>query len=380
MRLALVPRMTIRFAAIILGACSVIGTLSCGGSAPSANSPLTPTPLSSTSTAPSGAVISGIVTGRTSSPTSLGMTLDAPSALTVTVGGTNLTVTVDATGHFEISGVPQGDINLTFRDGSSTWTVTIAGVGAEEQIQIQINLSSGTPKVISETRSTAKVKLCHRTEANRYQLVDVSISAEATHRAHGDAAVGQPVPADLTKIFDATCQVVGPSIRIMKSTNGEDADDAPGPSIVVGSTVTWTYVVTNPGITPLDSVVVVDDMGIAVNCAGKTTLAVAESMTCTATGVAILGQYKNIGTATANAAGVMVTHSDPSHYFGEAPDEGGPTGPKVSLCHKKGKGRYQPISVALTAERAHRAHGDAAIGEPVPLEAGKTFGAACSVN
>ena len=307
-------------------------------------------------------------------------TLDGPSTLTVNIAGTDLTVTVDASGHFEMSGVPQGDINLVFRDGSSTWTVNVAGVGAEEQIQIQINLSSGIPKVISETRSLAKVKLCHRTEANRYQLVDISISAEATHRAHGDAAVGQPVPADTTKIFDAACQVVGPSIRIMKSTNGEDADDAPGPSILVGSTVTWTYVVTNQGIVPLDSVAVADDRGVTVNCAGKTTLAVAESMTCTGTGVAIVGQYKNIGTATANAAGVTVTHSDASHYFGEAPDEGGPTGAKVSLCHKKGKGRYQAISVALTAERAHRAHGDAAIGEPVPLEAGKTFGAACVVN
>jgi hypothetical protein len=163
-------------------------------------------------------------------------------------------------------------------------------------------------------------------------------------------------------------------------TNGEDADDAPGPSIVVGTAVTWTYLVTNQGIAPIDNVTVVDDRGVTVNCAGKTTLAVAESMTCTGTGVAVLGQYRNIGTATANAAGVTVTHSDPSHYFGEAPDEGGPTGPKVNLCHKKGKGRYQAISIAVAAERAHRAHRHAAVGEPVPLEPGKTFGAACAVN
>jgi hypothetical protein len=149
---------------------------------------------------------------------------------------------------------------------------------------------------------------------------------------------------------------------------------------VVGSTVTWTYFVTNQGTAPLDSVSVVDDRGVAVNCAGKTALAVAESMTCTGTGVAVLGQYKNIGTATANAAGVAVTHSDASHYFGDAPDQGGATTPKVNLCHKKGKGRYQAIAVAVASERAHRAHGDAAIGEPVPLEPGKTFGAACAVN
>jgi hypothetical protein len=362
---------------VLLGICSVFGTFSCGGSGTSANLPTAPSLPSSNTNTTTGAVINGTVIGRTLSTRSMAMTLDSPSTLTVTVG--QLTVTVDASGHFEISGVPSGDINLVFRDGPSTWTVSVAGVVPEEQIQIQINLSSGTPRVVSETRSTAKVRLCHRTDANRYQSIEISTSAELTHRAHGDAAVGQPVPADPTKIFDVNCQVVAPSISIAKSTNGEDADEAPGPSIVSGSTVTWTFVVTNHGTLPLADVSVADDQGVVVNCGGKTTLAAAESMTCTATGVAIVGQYKNVGTATGNAAGVTVTHSDPSHYFGEAA-EVGLAGPKVKLCHKKGKGRYQAIEVAASAERAHRAHGDAAIGEPAPLESGKTFGAACVVN
>jgi len=369
----------IRPLSILLVVSSLILCISaCGGSTPGANGSPT-APSGSSGAVASGAVISGTVIGRSLSARTLGPTLDAPSTLTVTVAGTKLTVTVDATGHFEISGVPAGNIELLFRDGSETWTVVISGVAEEEQIQIQINLSSGTPTIISQSRSTAKVRLCHRTEANRYQLIDISVSAESTHRGHGDAAIGEPVPADITKVFDASCQVVEPALRITKSTNGEDANEAPGPSIKVGNTVTWTYLVTNNSLVPLANVIVTDDKGVSVNCGGKTTLAAGESMTCTGTGVAVAGQYVNVGTATADSPTGQVSHSDPSHYFGEE-DEDGPVGPKVTLCHKKGKGRYQQITVSVNAERAHRAHGDAMIGEPVPLEAGKVFGAACAVN
>ena len=360
----------------------------CAGAGADGNgSPTGPSgPTGSTGPAASGAVISGTVIGRAASGQSLASTLDSSGTLTVTVGGTSLTVTVSASGHFEISGVPAGNVELVFRDASSSWIVVLMDVADGQQIQVQINLSSGIPTIISQSRSTsaaatAKVRLCHKTESGRYQPIEISVSAEATHRAHGDAAVGEPVPADPTKVFDANCEVVAPSIRIVKSTNGEDANEAPGPSIKVGSAVTWTYVVANNGLVPLTNVVVSDDKGVAVNCNGKTTLGPGESMTCNGTGLAVAGQYSNVGTATAtDPAGVPVSHSDPSHYFGEADDPGGPSGPKVSLCHKKGKGRYQLISVGASAEPAHRAHGDAKIGEPVPSEPGKIFGADCAVN
>ncbi|MFN8639649.1 MAG: hypothetical protein U0360_09380 [Dehalococcoidia bacterium] len=103
-------------------------------------------------------------------------------------------------------------------------------------------------------------------------------------------------------------------IAIKKYTNGQDADAAPGPSITVGSAVTWTYVVTNTGNVSLTSVVVTDDKLGAVTCP-NTTLAPAETMTCSMTGVATLGQYTNLGTVT---AGQEVSASDPSHYLGVA--------------------------------------------------------------
>ena len=50
-----------------------------------------------------------------------------------------------------------------------------------------------------------------------------------------------------------------PAINIVKFVNGVDADTPPGPHVAVGSTVTFTYVVTNTGNVPLANVVVTDD-------------------------------------------------------------------------------------------------------------------------
>src|SRR5262245_54328903 len=48
----------------------------------------------------------------------------------------------------------------------------------------------------------------------------------------------------------------------------------------------------------------------------------------------------------------------------------GAEGKKVSLCHVTGNGTYVPISISVAAESAHRAHGDAAVGENVPGQPG----------
>jgi uncharacterized repeat protein (TIGR01451 family) len=111
-----------------------------------------------------------------------------------------------------------------------------------------------------------------------------------------------------------------PRIAIEKATNGEDADEGPGPTLVAGDPVTWTYVVTNSGNVPLSEVVVTDDQGVGVSCP-QSSLEVGEVMTCTGSGSAVIGQYRNVGTATGTAPnGAAVSDSDPSHYNGQHPD------------------------------------------------------------
>jgi len=149
--------------------------------------------------------------------------------------------------------------------------------------------------------------------------VDLTVDASATSGAN--ATGGNTVTQFLTQasaeilvtyIFDT------PSIDIEKSTNGEDADTPTGPDVPVGDPVLWEYVVTNDGAEDLTDVVVVDDQGVTVSCP-QDTLVVGESMTCTASGTAVLGQYANIGTVTAlSPSEEPVTDSDPSHYRGVA--------------------------------------------------------------
>jgi PKD repeat protein len=111
-------------------------------------------------------------------------------------------------------------------------------------------------------------------------------------------------------------QAAGPAISLETMTNGLDADTPPGPSITVGSTVQWTYVVANTGDVRLTNVAVTDDRGVTVS-APKTSLEPFESMTATATGTAVSGQYANVGTVTGTPPnGPDVTASDPSHYLG----------------------------------------------------------------
>jgi uncharacterized repeat protein (TIGR01451 family) len=113
-----------------------------------------------------------------------------------------------------------------------------------------------------------------------------------------------------------------PGIQIEKATNGEDADDPPGPTLIVGDPVTWTYVVTNTGDVELTGVQVTDDMIGAVTCP-QDTLGVGDSMTCTAEGTVEAGQYANLGTACGIGAELEFCDEDPSHYIGEEPPTGG---------------------------------------------------------
>ncbi len=113
------------------------------------------------------------------------------------------------------------------------------------------------------------------------------------------------------------CTPNAPALVIKKLTNGEDADIIPGPSICAGEAILWSYVVTNVGATDLIEVSVSDDQGVLVTCP-STALSVGESMTCTGSGVARLGQYANVGTATGmTGAGGKVCSKDASHYFGK---------------------------------------------------------------
>lgn len=165
--------------------------------------------------------------------------------------------------------------------------------------------------------------------------------------------------ADVTDTDPAHYFGSAPGLSIVKYTNGQDANTVTGPYIPKGGDVTWTYVVTNTGNTAMSNVVVTDDRldPRAIVCDWDSVLDLilpGRSVTCTATGSAITGQYANTGfvegtavlpdptntsvniadpnTWPSNSSGYIPVRdskgallpplktSDPSHYFGAAPD------------------------------------------------------------
>lgn len=350
----------------------------CGG-----NSPAAP---SGNSAAGSTAVIAGVVSGTGGASglnaSASGFTTAASpmAGMTVRVTGTDKSAVVGSGGEFQLPDVPAGKVELQFKSESVNASTTLPNVGANQYIQIQVQVTATTAVVVGDTRE-GKVTLCHAEGNGTYHSISISESAESSHRAHGDGKVDDAVPGQALKYFDESCKPVGPSIDIEKYTNGDDADSAPGPSIVVGRTVTWRYDVKNTGTVNLTSVAVTDDKGVVVSCAA-TSLAAGASMTCTGTGMAALGQYTNLGTVRANYSWTKgsgsVSDADRSHYLGISATE--EDGPKVKLCHKTGNnGRYQEVEVSVSAEPAHRAHGDGKIGEAVPDLPGKVFLTGCAV-
>jgi hypothetical protein len=113
-----------------------------------------------------------------------------------------------------------------------------------------------------------------------------------------------------------------PALDIEKYVNGEDADSPPGPTITVGSEVRWDYVVTNTGNVALQNILVAD------NRLGKIctipSLEPGQTVTCSRSGVAVMGQYRNLGKAATyygnpKAGGILVRDLDPAYYFGVKP-------------------------------------------------------------
>jgi hypothetical protein len=93
---------------------------------------------------------------------------------------------------------------------------------------------------------------------------------------------------DRTHYTPETQFVAAPGVSIESLVNGVDADSSPGPYIAEGSTITWTYIVTNTGNVPLSSVSVTNTAGVSVNCGGQTNLIAGPlspgaSATCTGT-------------------------------------------------------------------------------------------------
>ncbi|MFJ9314307.1 SdrD B-like domain-containing protein [Pimelobacter simplex] len=201
---------------------------------------------------------------------------------------------------------------------------------------------------------------------------------------------GQQVPGaevedtNLSHYFGAE-----PRVGIVKSTNGRHVTEPAGLRVTPGSTVTWTYVVTNTGNTPLTAVTVTDDKVAAaeIDCGQGANvvegpLAPGESFTCTATGVAGDGPYENTGTVAALGPetvapdgsaedGQGVGDEDRSYYLGQVdPGQGEVARPRVttrSSVAKAGPGTLLRDEVTVSGlQTPYRGRATAALYGPYP--------------
>ena len=127
------------------------------------------------------------------------------------------------------------------------------------------------------------------------------------------------------------------SFNLEKLVNGVEADVAPGPNVLVGSLVTFSYILTNTGAAPISSVTVTDNNGTLFDSAddflatftggdgnGNDALDLFETWTFTASTTAVLGQYENVATVRGvnlfggGIGGVHLIGGDIGHYFGVA--------------------------------------------------------------
>jgi uncharacterized repeat protein (TIGR01451 family) len=194
-----------------------------------------------------------------------------------------------------------------------TWTYTVENTGNSELTNVTVIDFQISPagEIICQLPSLA---------AGATDTCEATGTAEPDQYHNDAAAAGRDPAGALVQDTDPSHYFGDvPGINLQKYTNGDDADDAPGPFISVGAPIDWTYVVTNSGNSPLSDVVVVDDQGVEVTCP-QATLTVGEEMTCTARGTSVIGQYANTGTATGTSPTGEVTDSDPSHYFGSVSD------------------------------------------------------------
>jgi uncharacterized repeat protein (TIGR01451 family) len=223
-----------------------------------------------------------------------------------------------------VDGATSGDgINILTGE-SIKWRYTVTNLGNYplSNVTVTDSISGVTPAYVSgDTNSNGKLDL---TETWIYEASGTAVTGtySNTGTAYGDFTDGagnveSDTATDASSYFGADPQIAITKVTVDGSTSGD------GLNILTGETISWKYTVSNVGNVALSNVTVTDSKGVTVTCP-KTTLAVGESMDCTASGTAITGNYSNTGTASGSYKDSgnhtrTDTESDTSSYFGANP-------------------------------------------------------------
>ncbi len=203
------------------------------------------------------------------------------------------------------------------------WTYSVTNIGDVALSTVVVNDDNGTAATTDDFAATYQSgdadsdSTLDLTETWTFTATKPAIAGQYIN--NGCAVGAPPSGANVNACDPDRYYGQTPAITLVKTTNGTNNNSAPGVQVATGSTVTWTYLITNTGNVPLTAVSLTDDKLGALGCPDNT-LAIGVSMTCTATGTATVGQYTNVGTVVGTPpVGSNVTATDPDNYFGIAP-------------------------------------------------------------
>jgi len=238
-----------------------------------------------------------------------------------------------------------------------TWTYTVTNTGNVPLTNVQVtdNRPGVTPVYQSgDANTNGQLDLG---ETWIYTATGTAVEGAYTNvgTARGTDTTGT-VPTPVTATEPDQYFGVRAAIQIVKLTNGTNNDTPPGIQVRVGSVVTWTYRVTNPGNVPLRNVTVTDDNGTPGNAADDFSatfvngdansnglLDPGEVWIYTASGTAVEGQYGNVGKATGedntNTVPGPSKSENPDHYLGVVQP------PIIVLGPEKNPGTPQHVKV-----------------------------------
>ncbi|MGA2798652.1 MAG: SdrD B-like domain-containing protein, partial [Thermoguttaceae bacterium] len=206
-----------------------------------------------------------------------------------------------------------------------TWTYEVNNTGNVALSGVSVSDDQGVTPLYQSGDTNLNDKL------DTGELWIYSASGIATAGQYANVGTATATATDATGTVNVTISTtdvdhyfgVNPQLQLVKFTNTTH-----NPDLEAGTPVSWTYEVTNPGNVDLMNLSVTDDQGVTpVYQSGDTNvnglLDPGEMWIYTASGTAIVGQYNNIGTATAYDATNTITQpmtvTGADGYFGVAP-------------------------------------------------------------
>jgi len=227
----------------------------------------------------------------------------APGPTLAAFASTPFTYVLSNSGNIALTNVVVNDDNGTPGNAADDFSPTLATGDTNGNNLLDI----GETWIYSANRTTNFGQISH----------SATVSAE-------DSA-GQLVNAvDALNYFGSA-----PGIDLQQSVNGDDADSVPGPTLVAGSTATFTYTLTNTGNVPLSDVVVTDDNGsagspgddfsptfVGGDTNGNNLLDVDETWTYSSSRLAVAGQvFINSRVSAQDSVNQTTLSFDGTNYF-----------------------------------------------------------------